>query len=81
MDFTSGPAMGAAIPHKTSGTSLSYHEDGVHLFSTTEADSRLYLINSQTGKCDQPAIKCEREGIHTVASTYVHRKRPQSVVR
>jgi hypothetical protein len=73
MDFTSGPAMGAAIPHKTSGTSLSYHEDGVHLFAATEADSRMYLINSQTGKCDQPAIKCEREGIHTVASTYVYR--------
>jgi WD40 repeat protein len=69
MDFTTGPSIGAAIPHKSPVTSLSYHGDGVHLFAASEADSRLYLINSQTGKCDQAGIKCEREGIRVVSST------------
>lgn len=71
MDFSKGPAIGAVIPHKTPATSLSYHENGIHLFAACEADSRLYWINTQTGKSDQPAFKCEREGIHTVAATYV----------
>ena len=75
MDFRAGgssqplPAIGAAIPHKAAVTSLSYHNDGVHLFAATEADSRLYLINSLTGKCNQAAIKCEREGVNLVSST------------
>lgn len=69
MDFARGPQLGAAIPHKSKGTSLSYHGDGVHLFAATEADSKLYLINTQTGTCDQPAFKCEREGISKVSST------------
>lgn len=69
MDFAHGPQIGAAIPHKSEVTSLSYHGDGVHLFAATSADSKLYLINSQTGTCDQPAFRSEREGISTVTST------------
>ena len=60
MDLTSGSAIGAAIPHKTSGTSLSYHEDGAHVFAATEADSRVNLINNQAGKCDQPAKRATK---------------------
>jgi hypothetical protein len=69
MDFSAGPQLGAAIPHKSAVTLFSYHGDGVHLFAATEADSKLYLINTQTGKCDQPAFKCEREGISKVSAT------------
>jgi hypothetical protein len=69
MDFANGPKLGAAIPHKAPVTSLSYHENGVHLFAATKDDSKLYLINAQDGKCDRPAFKCEREGISLVSST------------
>jgi hypothetical protein len=69
MDFSQGPSLGAAIPHQSSVTSLSYHADGIHLFAATEADSKLYLINSQTGKQVEQPLKCEREGISLVSST------------
>jgi WD40 repeat protein len=69
MDFSQGPDLAAVIPHKSSITSLSYHGDGVHLFAASETDSKLYLINTQTGICDHPAFRCEREGISTVQST------------
>ena len=77
MDFASSPsspAIGAVIPHRSAVTSLSYHNDGIHLFAATESDSRLCLINSQTGKSDQSAIKCEREGVSLVSSTWVRSK-------
>ena len=69
MDFAHGPQIGAAIPHSAQVSSLSYHDDGVHLFAATPDDSKLYMINAQTGKCDQPAFRCEREGISSVSST------------
>lgn len=69
MDFLQGPKIGAAIPHRSAVTSLSYHENGGHLFAATSADSKLYLINAQDGKCDRPAFKCEKEGISSVSST------------
>lgn len=76
MDFSSspsgGPSIGAAIPHTSPVTSLSFHADGVHLFAATEADSKLYLINTHSGQCHPPtAFKCEREGISIVSSTWV----------
>ena len=69
MDFAQGPQIGAVVPHKSPITSLSYHGDGVHLFAASEADSKVYLINAHTGKCDRPAFKCEREGVSTISST------------
>jgi WD40 repeat protein len=69
MDFLQGPKIGATIPHKSAATSLSYHENGEHLFAATSADSKLYLIDAQDGKCDRPAFKCEREGISSVTAT------------
>jgi hypothetical protein len=69
MDFSQGPALGAAIAHRAPVTSLSYHSDGVHLFAATEADSKLYMINTQTGKAEHPGFKIEREGISLVSST------------
>jgi hypothetical protein len=70
MDFTSGPALASVIPGREPATSMSYHEDGVHLF-VAEGDTKLRLINCETGTSDQPAIKCERERIHLVEATYV----------
>eukprot|EP00934_Nitzschia_sp_Nitz4_P002512 Nitzschia sp. Nitz4//scaffold41_size133979//68809//69976//NITZ4_003351-RA/size133979-processed-gene-0.254-mRNA-1//-1//CDS//3329551482//2502//frame0 len=70
MDFSRGPLIGASFPHKSPVSSLSYHGDGVHLFAATEADSKLYLINAQTGKCDVPPFRCEREGISKVSRTH-----------
>lgn len=70
MDFAQGPQIGAAIPHKSAISSLSFHGDGVHLFAASEADSKVYLINTQTGTCDQPAFRCEREGVSLVSSTH-----------
>jgi hypothetical protein len=73
MDFSQGPSLGANIPTNnksaTSVSSLSYHADGVHLFVATESDSKLQLINAQTGQMDQPAYRCEREGVSLVSST------------
>jgi hypothetical protein len=78
MDFSQGPALGAVVPHnaipsKDTKTCLSYHEDGVHLFAATPGDSKLYLINSQTGKMADPQphpLKCERDGISLLSSTH-----------
>uniref|UniRef100_A0A7R9ZRD4 Anaphase-promoting complex subunit 4 WD40 domain-containing protein n=1 Tax=Craspedostauros australis TaxID=1486917 RepID=A0A7R9ZRD4_9STRA len=70
MDFANGPRIAAVIPHQKPATGLCYHNDGVHLFASCEDDSRLYMINAQTGKCDSPAIRCERDGIRLVSSTH-----------
>lgn len=69
MDFAHGPQIGASFPHQSAVSSLSYHDDGVHLFAATEGDSKLTLINAHTGTSDQPPFRCEREGISTVSST------------
>mmetsp|Transcript_30010 Transcript_30010/g.72061 ORF Transcript_30010/g.72061 Transcript_30010/m.72061 type:complete len:328 (+) Transcript_30010:72-1055(+) len=68
MDFVQGPKIGAAIPHQSAVASLSYHEDGKHLFAA--ADKKLYLIDAQDGKCDKPAFRCEQVGISSVSSTH-----------
>jgi WD40 repeat protein len=52
MDFSRGPATAAVFPHTSQVKSLSYHEDGVHLFVACQ-DSKLYVINSQTGQRQQ----------------------------
>jgi len=70
MDFVQGPKLGATIPHQSSVTSLSFHEDGKHLFAATSGDSKLYMINSHDGKCDTPALKCEQAGLSSVSSTH-----------
>ncbi|KAG7340310.1 anaphase-promoting complex subunit 11 RING-H2 finger-domain containing protein [Nitzschia inconspicua] len=49
MDFSQGPALAAVIPHATSVSSVSYHQDGNHLFVATKDDSKLYVVNCQTG--------------------------------
>ena len=69
MDFVQGPKLGAAIPHKSAATSLSYHEDGKHLFAATPGDKKLYLIDAQDGKCDKPAFRCEQVGLSSVSAT------------
>jgi hypothetical protein len=69
MDFAHGPQIGASFPHKSAVSSLSYHGDGGHLYAVTEGDSRLTLINANTGTSDQPPYRCEREGISLVAAT------------
>lgn len=69
MDFAQGPQIGASFPHKSAVSSLSFHGDGVHLFAATGGDSKLYLINAQTGKSDQPPFRCDREGISIVTRT------------
>lgn len=69
MDFSKGPQIAAAIPHKSNVTSLSYHGSGSHVFAATESDSKLYVINAQTGKMEVPAFRCEREGISRISST------------
>lgn len=72
MDFTSSPdlpAIGAVIPGRAPGVSMSYHEEGNYLFVASEADSRLTIVNCLTGKAEQQALKCERERIHLVKAT------------
>lgn len=72
MDFTApdSPAIGAVIPGRAPSTSMSYHEDGTHLYVASEADSRLAIINCTSGKAEQPALRCERERIHLVKATH-----------
>ena len=74
MDFTSsnnGPKIGAAIPHASNVTSLSYHSNGEQLFAATESDSRLYMINALEGQCTKQPYKSERDGVSVVSATYV----------
>ena len=72
MDFTSSPdlpSIGAVIPGRAPGISMSYHEEGNLLFVASEADARLGIVNCITGKAEQPALRCERERIHLVKAT------------
>lgn len=62
--------MAAVIRGKKSpATSMSYHEDGDHLFVTSEADCRLQVIDCNRGVSDKPAIKFEKDGVRIVQST------------
>mmetsp|Transcript_4103 Transcript_4103/g.10111 ORF Transcript_4103/g.10111 Transcript_4103/m.10111 type:complete len:337 (-) Transcript_4103:103-1113(-) len=72
MDFTSntGPKIGAAIPHTSNVTSLSYHSNGEQLFAATESDSRLYMINALDGQCSRQPYKSERDGVSVVSATH-----------
>lgn len=54
---------------KGSCTSMSYHDDGIHLFVTSESDSRMRVIDCQRGVSDTPAIKFERDGVSIVEAT------------
>jgi WD40 repeat protein len=71
MDFSQGPALAAAIPHASPATSLSYHQDGQHLFVTTQ-DSKLYVINGQSGTSMDafPYLKNEKDGLDLVKATH-----------
>ena len=71
MDFTNAPPkMGSVIRGQAPVTSLSFHGDGVHLFVASEEDSKLRLIDCHKGSCDQPAVRCEREGVKLVSATH-----------
>mmetsp|Transcript_17134 Transcript_17134/g.32419 ORF Transcript_17134/g.32419 Transcript_17134/m.32419 type:complete len:359 (-) Transcript_17134:57-1133(-) len=72
MDFRQeGPKIAAVIRGKKSpATSMSYHEDGEHLFVTSEADCRLLMIDCNRGVSEKPAIKFEKDGVRIVQSTH-----------
>eukprot|EP00546_Thalassionema_frauenfeldii_P001578 CAMPEP_0178937088 /NCGR_PEP_ID=MMETSP0786-20121207/25553_1 /TAXON_ID=186022 /ORGANISM="Thalassionema frauenfeldii, Strain CCMP 1798" /LENGTH=326 /DNA_ID=CAMNT_0020615601 /DNA_START=86 /DNA_END=1063 /DNA_ORIENTATION=+ len=71
MNFTSsGPQPGAIISGKAQVTSASFHADGSKLFVASESDSRLHIIDCQTGKQSTPALRFEREGVSLVESTH-----------
>ena len=71
MDFnqTGIPKIGAVIRGKSPATSMSYHEDGSHLYVASEDDSRLRVIDCQRGALDRPALKFERDGVRLVEAT------------
>lgn len=71
MDFTQPgkPELAAVVPGKSPVTSLSFHEDGRVLYAASEGDARLQVIDCLTGKAEQPALRVEREQIHTVEAT------------
>mmetsp|Transcript_29452 Transcript_29452/g.59747 ORF Transcript_29452/g.59747 Transcript_29452/m.59747 type:complete len:355 (+) Transcript_29452:411-1475(+) len=70
MDFANPPKIGAVIRGTAPVSSLSYHDDGVHLFVTSEGDSRLRLVNCDSGTSEKPATKFEREGIRMAEKTH-----------
>lgn len=70
MDFANPPKVGAVIRGTAPSTSLSFHEDGVHLFVTSEEDARLRLVNCDNGTSERPATKFEREGIRMAEKTH-----------
>jgi len=71
MDFVAtSPRMGAVIRGKEPVSSVSFHEDGLHLFIASEDDSRLRLVDCQKGSSERPVVKFEREGIRVVEATH-----------
>lgn len=63
------PKICSVIRGKSPCTSMSYHEDGTHLFVASEADSRMRVVDCLKGVADAPAIKFERDGIRLVEAT------------
>jgi hypothetical protein len=72
MDFTvpGVPSVGFVFPSRNEITCMKYHESGGRLYLASSADDRLQIIDCLNGKVDQPALKCEREHIHTLEATY-----------
>ena len=70
MDFSVPPQIGSVIAGQAPVKTLKYHEDGIHCFAASEGDSRLRLINCDSGNADRPAIKFEREGIRMAEPTH-----------
>lgn len=72
MDFSPAgqPQIGAVIRGKHRATCMSFHESGEKLFVASEADSRLRVIDTLKGTSEQPAFKCEREGVSIVEATH-----------
>jgi len=64
------PRIGAVIRGKAPATSISYHEDGKHLYVTSESDNRMRLIDCQRGVSDSSPLKFEKDGIRIVESTH-----------
>lgn len=75
MDFRKQqePKICSVIRGKRPCTSMSFHEDGAHLFVTSEADSRMRLVDCLRGVSDTPAIKFERDGVRLVEATHHNR--------
>jgi hypothetical protein len=72
MDFNvpGVPSVGFVFPSRNEITCMKYHENGGRLYLASSADDRLQVIDCLNGKIDQPALKCEREHIHTLEATY-----------
>ena len=72
MDFSANniPGIGSSISHNGQKvSSMSYHNDGQHLFVATEDDSKLTVVDAiQTGKA-KGIFSCQREGVSVVAAT------------
>lgn len=70
---STAPAIAAAIPHTAPAKSLSYHEDGHHLFVGTQ-DSKLYVVDCHTGKLIEqyPFLKNEKDGLDLVVKATHH---------
>jgi len=65
--------MGAVIRGKAPVTSLSFHEDGQHLFIASAGDSKLRFVDCLKGAicADQPdGIKLEKDGVRLVEATH-----------
>jgi hypothetical protein len=70
IDFsTRPPAMGAVIRGKAPVTSISFHDDGVHLFVASEEDSKVRLVNCHKGSATQHAARMEQNGVRIVQAT------------
>mmetsp|Transcript_32790 Transcript_32790/g.36520 ORF Transcript_32790/g.36520 Transcript_32790/m.36520 type:complete len:360 (+) Transcript_32790:42-1121(+) len=73
MDFSTSniPGIGSSISHNGQKvSSLSYHNDGQHLFVATEGDSKITVVDAiQTGK-SKGIFSCQREGVSVVAATH-----------
>jgi len=74
MDFSlpnNKPGLGSSISHNGHKvSSMSYHNDGQHLFVATEGDSKITIVDAiQTGK-SKGTFSCTREGVSVVAATH-----------